>query len=346
MPTIKTVNVTNGKFLNYQVSKAGYKSVTGSIYVDGDKTVNVKLVSTSSSGSSYEFGDRILGMATFVCYYTPGGNYDNKPISTAVASQTTGSGLQNLGVKKSIFESLITTTGNYEFSYDGTNWSYDGNTVNLSDYGIFFNTDTSTLTSGDVITISYTVYNKYAVFVLDANYRTNLKVSSISYQNESARVPVNCPIYSSVNSGTGSSETIWYYNQLSGQESATWTNECILNNQGWAWSTLPGYLHCRNIGTFVLTNGIQITPVIPNLSEGWQIMQNRVNIDALDPVIQSGTTTYNLTNMNFRDGRFFSCQKNTSTDSYKHYNVSTNSINTDNGTENYGIVPVFEVPVL
>ena len=48
--------------------------------------------------------------------------------------------------------------------------------------------------------------------------------------------------------------------------------------------------------------------------------------------------------MNFRDGRFFSCQKNTSTDSYKQYNVSTNSINTDNGTENYGIVPVFEVP--
>ena len=44
MATTKTVNVTTGKFLNYQVTKTGYKPVTGTVFVDSNKTRNLSLL--------------------------------------------------------------------------------------------------------------------------------------------------------------------------------------------------------------------------------------------------------------------------------------------------------------
>lgn len=335
MATTKTVNVTTGKFLNYQVTKAGYKPVTGTVYVDSNKSIDVNLVSTTSSSEVYKIGDRILNMASFVCYYKPGGLYDNKPISTAIISQTVGSGIKNLGVKKSVFESQISVEGTYAFVYNGSNWTYNSNTVILSDYGIFYNTSTSTLSNGDTIQIVYTVYTKYACFVLDANYRNNKRIYT-----ESSMVFANCPSYSSSSSGSGIDSNTWYYNQYEGQESATWINQQLLDNSGYNWSNLEAFKFCRDFGTFVLANGITLNALVPNLSELQAIYNNRVNLDNLDPVIQSGSTNYNLSNWSFNNSQVFSCIQNGSSGWVR----SSSGITTTSKNDTRGVVPVFEVP--
>ena len=336
MATTKTVNVTTGKFLNYQVMKTGYKPVTGTVFVDSNKTIDVNLVSTESSTNVYSIGDRILNMASFVCYYKPGGTYDNKPISTAVISQTVGTGLKNLGIKKSVFESQISTEGTYTFTYDGTNWNYNSNSITLDTYGIFFNTATSTVSSGDTIQVVYTVYTKYACFVLDSNYRSNKQLSN------SGDVFDYYPKYTGTSSGSGTSSNTWYYNQFEGQESATWCNQKILDNSGYTWTSKAGFSYCRELGTYILANGITLNALIPNLTELKAIYDNRVNLDSLDPVIQGGSTSYNLSNWSFTSSAVYSCQQRD--DSYCWTINSSGSPTSNSRTDNRGIIPVFEVP--
>lgn len=346
MATSKTVNVTTGKILNYQITKEGYKPVTGSIYVDSDKVINVNMISTSSSNEVYTLGDRILGMASFVCYYKPGGEYDTKPISTALISQTVGNGLTNIGVKKGIFENQINPNDNktgrietYEFEYDGSDWIFDGNAVNLGDYGIFYNTISSTISSGDKLEITYTVYTKYACFVLDANYRTNktFGMSNVNFPNY--------PDYTSWNSGSGSSNSTWYYNQLYGQESATWCNQMLLDNEGYQWSDLPALYYCRTLGKYILPNGLEIYPLIPNTSELRKIWENRVYLDSIDPYIQSGNTSYSLINWSvFNQSRCWTIQEVNV--EQMGYVDSNGSVNNSYKHQICGVIPVFEVPCM
>lgn len=69
---------------------------------------------------------------------------------------TTGAGLSALTLTKATFEGLITTTGVYEFVYDGTvgseSWQLDDKDVLLSNYGI---AKTGTPVDGDKITVTY-----------------------------------------------------------------------------------------------------------------------------------------------------------------------------------------------
>lgn len=344
MATTKTVNVTTGKFLNYQITKAGYKPVTGSVFVDSNKTINVNMVSTESQEEVYKLGDRILDMASFVCYYKPGGLYDFKPISTTVISQTHGSGLTNLGIKKGIFESQVNPTYDktagifvHDFLYNGSNWTYDGNDVNLEDYGIFYNTASSTVSNNDKITVTYTVYNKYACFVLDAKYRSNKQVCS-----SQVGFP-NYPIYTDVSSGSGTNVNIWYYdNEL---ESATWCNEQILDNEGYTWSYVPAFKYCRELGKYILANGIEIYPLFPNITELYKIWQNKVFLDSIDPGIQAGTTTYNLTNWNFSNSEVYVCQQTWDGGSGSRYLNNSGNWGTHSKSDTRGVIPVFEVPV-
>ena len=88
--------------------------------------------------------------------YTHGYIYENVATTTsssATASQTTGSSLSDVAVVLATFETQITTSGSYAFTSDGTNWSYDGNTVDLTDYGITY---TGTPVADNVITVVYT----------------------------------------------------------------------------------------------------------------------------------------------------------------------------------------------
>lgn len=64
---------------------------------------------------------------------------------SATISQTSGSGITNLAVNVSTFESGMPsvigsalTTGNYAFEYDGMNWNYGQSSVNMASVGITF----------------------------------------------------------------------------------------------------------------------------------------------------------------------------------------------------------------
>lgn len=72
---------------------------------------------------------------------------------TASAS-ITATGITAASVISSTFQDVIgDTTGSYDFEYTSNGWEYDGNIIELSDYGISY---TGTPDEGDKITISYT----------------------------------------------------------------------------------------------------------------------------------------------------------------------------------------------
>jgi len=72
MSTTKTVKVTNGKILNYTITKPGYKTVHGSKLITADTTINVNMIAESDTREVYTIGDRLGGVATFFTYYTDG----------------------------------------------------------------------------------------------------------------------------------------------------------------------------------------------------------------------------------------------------------------------------------
>ena len=79
--------------------------------------------------------------------------------SSATISQTVGSGLSDLAVVVATFETQTTTSGNYVFTYNGSDWSLGDTIIDLTDYGISY---TGTPTQGDELTVVYTAsYNTY-----------------------------------------------------------------------------------------------------------------------------------------------------------------------------------------
>ena len=65
----KTAKVTNGKVLNYTVTKDGYKSVSGSKLITANTNLKINLVPETSPQDVYKLGDRLAGCSTFVCYF-------------------------------------------------------------------------------------------------------------------------------------------------------------------------------------------------------------------------------------------------------------------------------------
>ena len=74
-------------------------------------------------------------------------------VDSTAETTVSGTGITAASVTKSTFESQITTTGSYVFSYDGADWKLSGNTVLLATYGIEV---TGTVVSGDSVTVAYT----------------------------------------------------------------------------------------------------------------------------------------------------------------------------------------------
>lgn len=82
------------------------------------------------------------------------GSWTGTSITEAATATVTGTGITDATVTASTFGTAVSSqTGNYEFSYDGTNWKYNGTTITLSDYGI---STTGTAVSGDKVTVAYT----------------------------------------------------------------------------------------------------------------------------------------------------------------------------------------------
>lgn len=75
--------------------------------------------------------------------------------ASATISQTAGSSLSDIEVDVDTFIMGMQPTGDMTavFTFDGSDWSYDGNTVDLNDYGITF---TGTPVEDDVLTVGFT----------------------------------------------------------------------------------------------------------------------------------------------------------------------------------------------
>ena len=135
------------------------------------------------------------------------------------------------------------TSNDFIFTYDGANWNLTGATeqsaVDLEDYGISF---TGTASSGDVITVTETQYNKFAFFVLDANYRSNQKWSTANGNNFSI-------VYTTTSA-------------LTAGESATYYNQYAFDN--FNLSSFPMFNNAKSFGNFLLPNGIKINAIAPN----------------------------------------------------------------------------------
>lgn len=129
---------------------------TGTVVLDAfdvDATAQFETMPTANQGNS---GKVVQYVGTTTASYTNGYFYKNVATTTpssATASQTTGSSLTDVAVVVATFENEISTSGSYAFTSDGTDWSYDGNVVNIADYGISY---TGTPVADDVITVVYT----------------------------------------------------------------------------------------------------------------------------------------------------------------------------------------------
>lgn len=340
MSTEKTIKIQKNKVLTYSVNKAGFKTVYGSVLVNENQNINIELKNLNSQDEPFQLGDRLFGISSFVDYFTPSGIYDVDSLKYILATQTTGTGLTNIAVVKETWLSQVETTlgietpkgtsNNFIFTYNGSTWDITGALTlsgqSLEDYGISFD---GTAVSGDAITVVETQYNKFAFFVLDANYRGNYawgsgKCTPVQYDSES--------------------------DALNAGESATFNYDCV-------YPTIvdhAAFNFCKGLGIFILSSKVKIHPVMPNIKELSMIWSRRTDLDAIDPIISSGSSSYNLTNWDFERGWV-----NSSTEAqyggggtYAWFvksdgNLSWGSgLNYSDKSQSMGIIPIFEVPVM
>lgn len=103
--------------------------------------------------------------------------------SSATASQTVGTSLSSLAVVVATFESQFTNppaSGLYTFTFDGSDWYYDGNVVTISDYGITF---TGTPAASDEITVSYASSKISSIAVIKNNAYLNKNETDETYDS-------------------------------------------------------------------------------------------------------------------------------------------------------------------
>lgn len=355
MSTTKTIKIQKNKVLTYSINKSGFQTVNKTITVTGDTTITEELVSQTGSPIQ-QLGDRLLGISTYVCDFIPSGTYDVDSLKFITASQTTGTGLTNIQVVKSLWLAQIETTlsvetpkgtsNTFTFTYNSSTWDLTGavtvsgiSATDLGDvYGITFS---GTAVNGDVITVVETQYNKFACYVLDSNYRNNKTwgSTSISMPKQYGSNPQNCI------------------------ESATYFNNYIINNV--TVSNYPSFKFCIDKGFFILPNNIKINCVLPNGFELQAIYNNRIVLDTFDPVIQAGGTNFNLSNWAFGNTGG-SQNKKLALTCLEFSAQGCWALSNDNnwynqnlpgfgdrytktygyGTQGFGVIPVFEVPVM
>lgn len=82
------------------------------------------------------------------------GSWTGTAITEAATATKTGSSITAVSVTASTFGTAVSgVSGIYVFTYDGTNWKYNGTTVTLASYGLEI---TGTAAASDTITVDYT----------------------------------------------------------------------------------------------------------------------------------------------------------------------------------------------
>lgn len=97
----------------------------------------------------------------------PSSAFTPNTMPVANIAQTTGNTLNDLAVDAVIFTSQISTDGDYMFLFNGSDWLYDGNIVDLNDYGISF---TGTPVGTDELNVEYVAPKPITEFTND-NYK-------------------------------------------------------------------------------------------------------------------------------------------------------------------------------
>ena len=175
------------------------------------------------------------------------------------------------------------------------------------------------------------VNTKYAVFVLDAKYRGLAQLGGANaYQNL-------MPRYYFTDIATA----------LTRKESATWNTDTIINGAPTYSETCPAFTLCRQVSINI--NGQIYQGQLPNMYELYQIRANKETLDTFDPTL-SDYPNNSLSDWNMG-----------STSNYTYvlqsqYEIPNNNpanieLLTKTGTtytaltSDWGVVPVFEIPV-
>lgn len=183
---------------------------------------------------------------------------------------------------------------------------------------------------------------KYACFVLDAQYRDAKSLSS-------GDVSSYLPTY------TGDSAA------LASKESSTYNNDAIFFNVDPNSSFAQAFYYARNPGgqsLIINVDGVNYQPLLPNVNELNQIYTYRTQLDAIDPTLSSysskGLTAWTFDSTQVPNGAWSSTYYGTFTSGgYTYYcwwavkytgTVEMASSGSD-GTQTLGVVPVFEIPV-
>lgn len=115
----------------------------------GGQTIQYNVMPTPTMDSIIQYtGETDANYTQGYFYQGVGGN------SSATISQTTGNDLSNIAVNLATFETQVSQTGNYAFTYNSGNWTYNQQIVNVSDYGITYTaTPSFNVSTGDSIGI-------------------------------------------------------------------------------------------------------------------------------------------------------------------------------------------------
>lgn len=102
----------------------------------------------------------IYGRLNTLTYYT-----ENIKNSSYTYSLNEGAGITSVNINLDTFEEKITTAGEYNFTYNGSSWIFEGNEVSLSTYGISI---VGSPNENDIIMVEYIKQNLNNVI-----YQTN-----------------------------------------------------------------------------------------------------------------------------------------------------------------------------
>ena len=130
-----------------------------------DDTTSTATDKTWSAKKIYEEVAKAAGLEFVKVDTLPAVGQNNKiyllPIRTITVSTTIAG--TDITVDKTTFVSMLSANGTYVFTFDGTNWTYDGNPVNLVDYGISYDV-AATPAASDTITVTLTTASNPNVF--------------------------------------------------------------------------------------------------------------------------------------------------------------------------------------
>lgn len=140
---------------------------TGAVVLDAEDVGAITQYSEMPEASESNLGELAQYKGETDETYTNGYFYKSE-LTDVTPSEISIEQYQGLGVVPSVdkdtFETQITTTGTYDFTYNGSSWSLDGSPVNIANYGITYTEEPEILTTTNVSSGVEDVYTNSETF--------------------------------------------------------------------------------------------------------------------------------------------------------------------------------------